>query len=38
VAALHVHFLRNALDCLPKKADDDCRTELRWTYELMTGL
>ena len=28
-----VHFLRNALDYLPRKADDDCWTELRWFYE-----
>jgi putative transposase len=26
----YVHFLRNALDHLPRKADDDCLTELRW--------
>jgi transposase-like protein len=25
-----VHFLRNALDCLPRKADDDCLQELHW--------
>jgi Transposase, Mutator family len=25
-----VHFLRNALDHLPRKADDDCLQELRW--------
>lgn len=29
----YVHFLRNALDCLPRKADDDCLKELRWMYE-----
>jgi len=29
----HVHFLRNALDYLPRKADDDCLQELRWMYE-----
>jgi len=29
----YVHFLRNALDHLPRKADDDCRTELRWLYD-----
>ena len=29
----YVHFLRNALDHLPRKADDDCLTELRWIYE-----
>ena len=28
-----VHFLRNALDYLPRKADDDCRQELRWLYD-----
>jgi transposase-like protein len=26
----YVHFLRNALDHLPRKADDDCLRELRW--------
>ena len=25
----YVHFLRNALDYLPRKANDDCRQELR---------
>lgn len=29
----YVHFLRNALDDLPRKADDDCLQELRWMYE-----
>jgi putative transposase len=29
----YVHFLRNALDHLPRKADDDCTTELRWIYD-----
>jgi putative transposase len=29
----YVHFLRNALDYLPRKADDDCLMELRWIYE-----
>jgi putative transposase len=29
----YVHFLRNSLDYLPRKADDDCLTELRWFYE-----
>lgn len=29
----YVHFLRNAGDHLPRKADDDCLTELRWLYE-----
>ena len=33
----HVHFLRNALDYLPRKADDDCLTELRWIYGRRTG-
>jgi putative transposase len=28
----YVHFLRNALDYLPRRADDDCLTELRWIY------
>jgi len=26
----YVHFLRNALDHLPRKGDDDCLQELRW--------
>lgn len=29
----YVHFLRNALDHLPRKGDDDCMRELRWLYE-----
>jgi transposase-like protein len=29
----YVHFLRNALDYLPRKADDDCLQELHWMYE-----
>ena len=29
----YVHFLRNAVDHLPRKADDDCLTELRWLYD-----
>lgn len=29
----YVHFLRNALDYLPRKADDDCLKELRWMYD-----
>jgi len=35
----YVHFLRNALDYLPRKGkgDDDCLTELRWIYERRTG-
>jgi putative transposase len=28
----YVHFLRNALDYLPRKGGDDCLTELRWLY------
>jgi putative transposase len=33
----YVHFLRNALDYLPRKADDDCLKELRWIYDRRTG-
>lgn len=29
----YVHFLRNALDHLPRKANDDCLQELRWLYD-----
>jgi transposase-like protein len=29
----YVHFLRNALDHLPRKNADDCLMELRWLYE-----
>jgi transposase-like protein len=29
----YVHFLRNALDHLPKKGDNDCLTELRRIYD-----
>ena len=29
----YVHFLRNAHDYLPRKAADDCLTELRWLYD-----
>jgi putative transposase len=29
----YVHFLRNALDHLPRKSNDDCLTELRWIYD-----
>jgi len=29
----YVHFLRNALDYLPRKADEGCLQELRWMYE-----
>ena len=32
----YVHFLRNALDHLPRKADDDCLMELRWLYDRRT--
>jgi putative transposase len=29
----YVHFLRNALDYLARKADNDCWTERRWIYD-----
>jgi putative transposase len=29
----YVHFLRNALDYLPRKVSDDCLIELRWLYD-----
>jgi putative transposase len=29
----YVHFIRNALDYLPRKADDDCLREFRWLYD-----
>ena len=29
----YVHFLRNALDHMPRKRDDDCLQELRWLYD-----
>ena len=29
----YVHFLRNALDHLPRKNGDDCLMELRWLYD-----
>jgi putative transposase len=29
----YVHFLRNALDYLSRKANDDCLLELRWLYD-----
>lgn len=32
----YVHFLRNALDHLPRKGGDDCLTELRWLYDRRT--
>jgi len=32
----YVHFLRNALDHLPRRGDDDCLQELRWIYHRRT--
>jgi len=29
----YVHFLRNVLNCLRRKVDDDCLQELRWIYD-----
>src|SRR6201993_2021388 len=29
----YVHFLRNALDYVPRKVNDDCLLELRWMYD-----
>jgi putative transposase len=29
----YVHFLRNALDYVPRRVDDDCLQELRWFYD-----
>jgi putative transposase len=29
----YVHFLRNALDHVPRRVDDDCLRELRWLYD-----
>jgi putative transposase len=29
----YVHFLRNVLDYVPRKVDDDCLQELRWFYD-----
>ncbi len=29
----YVHFLRNALEYVPRKVDDDCLQELRWFYD-----
>jgi putative transposase len=29
----YVHFLRNALDYLPRKVADDCLVEWRWLYD-----
>ena len=37
VQRCYVHFLRNALDHLPRKADDDCLQELRWLYDRRTS-
>ena len=33
----YVHFLRNALDRLPRKADDDCLMEQRWITDRHDG-
>ena len=33
----YVHFLRNALEHLPRKANDDCLVELRWLYDRRDG-
>ena len=33
----YVHFLRNALDHLPRRGDDDCLQELRWIYDRRTS-
>ena len=32
----YVHFLRNALEYLPRRGDDDCLMELRWLYDRRT--
>jgi putative transposase len=29
----YVHFLRNALDYVPRRVDDDSLQELRWLYD-----
>ena len=29
----YVHFLRSALDYVPRRVDDDCLQELRWLYD-----
>ena len=29
----YLHFLRNALDYLPRRVNDDCLQELRWLYD-----
>src|SRR5262245_30793085 len=31
----YVHFLRNAIEHLPRKRDDDCLQELRWLYDRL---
>ena len=31
----YVHFLRNALDHMPRKRDDDCLQELRWMEPVL---
>ena len=31
-ARLRASCLRNCLDYVPRKADDDCQQELRWLY------
>ena len=33
----YVHYLRNALEYLPRKGDDDCLKELRWLYDRRTA-
>jgi hypothetical protein len=32
----YVHLLRNALDHLPRNADDECMTKLPWIYDRRT--
>lgn len=32
----YVHYLRNALELLPRRGDDDCLKELRWLYDRRT--
>ena len=34
----YAHFLRNALDDVPRKVDDDCLQELRWIYDRRNWL
>jgi putative transposase len=31
----YVHFLRNALDYVPRRVDDDCLQELRWLEPVL---